>query len=159
MEMLLKPIGIVHSPFKEPSGTPIQPCFAEKAEGTVEVFDEFVPGLKDVEGFDRIYLLCWFHRAKPFKLHIIPYMETVERGLFSARAPSRPNPIGLSNVRLLGIEDNILRVSDLDILDGTPLLDIKPYAPRFDSFDAKRSGWLDNISEGNTRADDRFHKL
>ena len=156
--MLLKPIGIIHSPFKESSGAPIQPRFADGAEGTVEVFDEYAAGLKDLDGFDRIYLLCWFHRAKQHRLHVTPYLDTVERGLFATRAPSRPNPIGLSNVRLLGIEGNILTVSELDIIDGTPLLDIKPYCPRFDCYEAVRSGWLDDIPENHTKADGRFHK-
>jgi tRNA-Thr(GGU) m(6)t(6)A37 methyltransferase TsaA len=156
--MVLTPIGIIHSQFTESSGTPIQPRFADSAEGTVEIFDEYVPGLKDLEGFDRIYLLCWFHRARPYRLQLTPYLDTVERGLFATRAPSRPNPIGLSNVRLLGIEGNILRVEELDILDGTPLLDIKPYSPRFDCFEAAKSGWLDNVEEHRVRADGRFQK-
>ena len=135
-EMLLKPIGIIHSPITEPRGAPIQPRFAKGIEGTVEVFNEYVPGLKDISGFDRIYLLYWFHRAKQYRLSVTPYLDKTERGLFATRAPSRPNPIGLSNVRLLGIDGNILRISELDILDGTPLLDIKPYFPHIDERDS-----------------------
>jgi len=156
-DMLLKPIGIIHSPIIEPKGAPIQPRFAEGIEGTVEVFDEYVPGLKDVSGFERIYLLYWFHRARQFRLSVAPYLEKTEHGLFATRAPSRPNPIGLSNVRLLGIDGNILRISELDILDGTPLLDIKPYAQRFDSYETDRNGWLDDVASKEAKADNSFY--
>ena len=156
VEMHLKPIGIIHSPFAESGGTPIQVKFAGDVEGSIEFFEEFVPALKDLDGFERIWLLFWFDRAKEYKPLITPYLETVKRGLFATRAPSRPNPIGVSCVKLLGIKANILKIGGLDILDGTPLLDIKPYAPRFDCFEVSRSGWLDGVGDREARADGRF---
>ncbi len=155
----VRSIGIIHSPFTEAAGTPIQPRFAEDVEGNVEVFEEFAPGLKDLDGFERIWLIYWFDRSQPFKLMVKPYIDTVERGLFATRAPSRPNPIGISCVKLLGIDGNILRVSGMDILDGTPLLDIKPFIARFDSFQVSRSGWQDTIEDPHKKADNRFRKL
>ena len=157
MTLSLRPIGIIHTPFREPAGTPIQPVYAHEAVGTVEVFEHFAEGLADLEGFERIWLVYVCDRANDPKLRVVPYRDTRERGLFATRAPARPNPIGLSCVRLLGIEKSILQVSDLDILDGTPLLDIKPYVPAFDSFPGIRSGWLDKRYNERTVADQRFH--
>lgn len=154
----LKPIGIIHSPFKQAIGTPIQPAFAESAEGTVEIFDEYIDGLKDLDGFERVWLIYFFDRSKPFSLHVTPYMDTQKRGLFSTRAPSRPNPIGMSSVKLRNIRGNSLYIEQLDILDQTPLLDIKPYVPGFDRFDTVRNGWLQNVNADRHTADDRFHK-
>ena len=156
-EITYKPIGAVHSPFKEPEGTPIQPA-ASDALGTIEIFPEFVAGLKDLEGFSHIILLYHFHRAGRPELVVRPFMDTESRGIFAIRAPSRPNSIGFSVVRLLRIEGNILHVDGLDILDGTPLLDIKPYVPKFDSVDAERIGWLaENVHKvGSARDDGRF---
>lgn len=157
MTLEMKRVGVIHSPFDKPDGTPIQPVYAAQAEGTVEVFKPFVEGLADLEGFDRIWLLYWCHRSVAPRMRVIPYRDTQERGLFATRAPARPNPIGLSCVRLLGIDNGILRVSELDILDGTPLLDIKPYVPGFDSFPEARSGWLADERARRTLADERFH--
>ncbi len=154
--MKLKPIGVIRSPFTTPAGTPIQPTFAGGAEGTVEVFEKYAEGLKDLDGFDRIWLIYWFDRVSQVNLLVRPFMDTARRGLFATRAPCRPNPIGLSSVRLLRIEKNILHVADLDILDGTPLLDIKPYAARFDHLPAARSGWLDAVDPDNPTDDGRF---
>jgi tRNA-Thr(GGU) m(6)t(6)A37 methyltransferase TsaA len=154
--MLLQPVGVIHSPFKEMNGTPIQPAFAGGAEGTVEVFPQFREGLADLDGFDRIWLIYWFDRVGQMRLRVRPYLDDRERGLFSTRAPCRPNPIGMSCVRLLGISGNTLRVGELDILDGTPLLDIKPYAPRFDHFEVGRCGWMDEAQGHRTISDDRF---
>jgi tRNA-Thr(GGU) m(6)t(6)A37 methyltransferase TsaA len=122
----VKPIGVIHSPFQQATGTPIQPCAAKGAEGAVEVSNEFVPGLKDLAGFERIWLLYWFDRAalEVSGLVIKPYLDTTPRGVFATRAPARPNPVGLSPVRLLKIRGNILIIRDVDILDGTPLLDV-----------------------------------
>ncbi len=157
MTLEMKRVGVIHSPFDKPAGTPIQPVYAAQAEGTVEVFKPFVEGLADLEGFDRIWLLYWCHRSTAPRMRVIPYRDTQERGLFATRAPARPNPIGLSCVRLLDIDNGILRVSELDILDGTPLLDIKPYVPSFDSFPEARSGWLTEERTGRMIADGRFH--
>ena len=154
--MKVTPIGIIHSPHQHADGTPIQAALAAGVEGTVEVFEEFAAGLKDLAGFDRIWLVYWFDRAGPAQLVVTPYLDTTPRGLFATRAPARPNPIGFSPVRLLGITGRCLRVADLDVLDNTPLLDIKPYVPRFDRFDVTRCGWLDAASAKDCLADDRF---
>jgi tRNA-Thr(GGU) m(6)t(6)A37 methyltransferase TsaA len=156
--MEVKPIGIIHSPFTAAAGTPIQPVFAKGSEGTVEVYPEFQEGLADLDGFERIWLLFWLDRAAPYKLKVKPYMDETIRGLFSTRAPSRPNPIGMWCVKLLGVEGNVLKVAEIDALDETPLLDIKPYVGKVDCFDVKRSGWLDTIEHKNTKADERFYK-
>lgn len=156
--MEVKPIGIIHSPFQQPAGTPIQAVFAKGTEGSVEVFDEYAQGLKDLDGFERVWLIYWFDRCRDYNLAVIPYMDTQQRGLFSTRAPARPNPIGMSAVGLERIEGNKMYVRDMDILDGTPLLDIKPYSPKFDCFEVSRSGWLENAGGGDHKADRRFHK-
>ncbi|MGD8786884.1 MAG: tRNA (N6-threonylcarbamoyladenosine(37)-N6)-methyltransferase TrmO [Phycisphaerales bacterium] len=153
----INPIGVIHSPITSTDGAPIQPAFAQNHEGTVEVYEEFEEALLDLEGFERIWLLFWFDRASKFKLKVKPYMDDKPHGLFATRAPSRPNPIGLSCVKLLSVEKNILRVCEIDILDGTPLLDIKPYVGKFDCFEVKRNGWLDNVDKENTKADNRFY--
>jgi tRNA-Thr(GGU) m(6)t(6)A37 methyltransferase TsaA len=154
--MNVEAIGTIHSSFHETAGTPIQPAMASGARGRVEVFPQFRDGLKDLEGFDRVWLIYWFDRAAGARLRVVPFLDTEERGVFATRAPCRPNPIGLSPVRLLSIQDGVLEVADVDVLDGTPLLDIKPYTPRFDHFDVRRSGWLDSVHHGHCVADDRF---
>lgn len=156
--MQLIPIGIIHSPFKEAPGTPIQPIMASGMKGTVEVFPEYREGLKDLEGFERIWLIYCFHLAKPTKLLAKPFLDTVEHGIFAIRGPSRPNPIGMSCVKLISVNDGLLQISEIDVIDETPLLDIKPYATRFDSYDNIKCGWLDNVKNkaDNTLADSRF---
>jgi len=156
MELALRPIGVIHSTFKEPAGTPIQPCFADGTEGTVEVFCEYADGLHDLEGFDRIWLLYRLDRAPAPRLRVVPFLDEVQHGVFATRAPCRPNPIGLSCVRLLRIEHNLLTIGGPDILDGTPLLDIKPYVPEFDAFPQSRAGWFERRRAGRVLADDRF---
>ena len=153
----LKQIGIIHTPFNEPTGAPIQSVYAGGIAGTVEVFAPFVDGLADLEGFDRIWLLYWCDRTTEPGMRVVPYRDNRERGLFATRAPARPNPIGLSCVKLLGVEKSILTVTEIDVLNGTPLLDIKPYVPLFDSFPAARAGWHDQTTSTRTTADDRFH--
>ena len=159
-EIKYTPIGIIHSPFKEPKGTPIQPAGAEDIDGTVEVFPEYAEGLKDVEGFSHIILIYHFHLSKKSPLKVKPYMDNNAHGVFAMRGPSRPNPIGISIVRLVRIEENILHIRDVDIVDGTPLLDIKPYVPEFDIREVKKSGWLDkNVYKLSSSKDDgRFTK-
>jgi tRNA-Thr(GGU) m(6)t(6)A37 methyltransferase TsaA len=141
------PIGIIHSPHKTPEGTPIQPTGARDVEGSIEVFPEYAAGLADLAGFSHIILLYHFHLSKKFSLKVKPFLDNQKRGLFATRAPSRPNPIGLSVVRLMGITEGNLRVQDVDVIDGTPLLDIKPYVPEFDVCKVDRFGWI----EKNTR--------
>ena len=159
-EILIKPIGVIHTPFKEPRGTPIQPIKSAGAMGTIEVYPEYQPGLKDLDGFSHIILLYHFHLSSGFELTVTPYLDTERHGVFATRAPRRPNPIGLSVVKLGRIEGNMLHVINVDMVDGTPLLDIKPYVNEFDSIDDYRIGWLrDRINQkGIDAADDRFHK-
>lgn len=148
-------IGIIHSPFKEPEGTPIQPKAAQGIEGTVEIFKEFGEGLKDIDGFSHIILVYHFHLSKKPSLLVKPFMDDQIHGVFSTRAPNRPNPIGISVVQLIKVEENILYVKDLDIIEGTPLLDIKPYVPEFDLTDAGKKGWLQkNLGKLSTSKDD-----
>jgi tRNA-Thr(GGU) m(6)t(6)A37 methyltransferase TsaA len=156
--MQVKPIGIIHTPYREARGTPIQTPAGKGVRGWVEVFDEFVPGLKDLCGFERIWLLYWFHRAARGKLnlHVTPFLDKKTHGLFATRAPLRPNLIGISAVRLLSIRRNRLGISDIDILNGTPLLDIKPYIPQFDCFQVSRCGWVRDSSPIAVLADERF---
>jgi tRNA-Thr(GGU) m(6)t(6)A37 methyltransferase TsaA len=153
-----QPIGIVHSPFEGVGKVPIQPTAAAGIRATVTVFDQFAAGLKDLEGFSHVILLYHFHRITQTRLTVIPFMDDQPRGVFATRAPSRPNPIGLSIVKLLGIEGTVLHIENVDIVDGTPLLDIKPYVPQFDHHQAERTGWLENSKENikEKRSDDRF---
>ena len=159
-EIQYRPIGIIHSPFKEPRGTPIQPGASKGVEGTVEVFQEYAEGLEDLGGFSHVVLVYHFHRSKEPKLKVIPFMDDQIHGVFSTRAPSRPNPIGISVVRLINIEGNKLQIKDLDMIDGTPLLDIKPYVPEFDTMDTLKKGWLEkNIQKLSESKDDgRFQE-
>jgi len=158
MTIQFEPIGVIHSPFKELEGMPIQPKGAAGARGTVEVFESFKAGLDDLDGFSHVYLLYHFHLSRGFKLHVVPFMDDVPRGLFATRAPKRPNPIGISIVAIESVQDNMLHIRNVDVLDGTPLLDIKPYAPEFDAQENVRTGWLekDGKSVSVKRSDDRF---
>jgi tRNA-Thr(GGU) m(6)t(6)A37 methyltransferase TsaA len=153
-----RPIGRVHSPFTEMEDTPIQPSRARGAAGTVEVFPEYEEGLADLDGFSHIVLLCHLHRSSGYRLKVVPFLDTELRGLFATRAPRRPNPIGLSVVRLIGIEKNILSVADIDLIDGTPVLDIKPFVGEFDDRQDVRTGWLEAARSQRDRADGRFSK-
>ncbi len=144
-EILYWAIGIIHSEHKEEGKTPIQPVYAKGSRGYVELFPEFLDGLRDLNEFSHIYLIYHFHKAQQAKLVVKPYLQDVDHGVFATRAPCRPNPIGLSVVELLGIEDNVLHLDGVDILDGTPLLDIKPYTTKFDLHDVKKNGWQDEV--------------
>jgi tRNA-Thr(GGU) m(6)t(6)A37 methyltransferase TsaA len=158
MSILYRPIGVIHSSFGSIENMPIQPTAAVGIRGIVEVFAEFVDGLKDLDGFSHLILLYHFHRVGKAGLTVTPFLDTEPRGVFATRAPSRPNPIGLSVVRLLSVEENILCIENVDIVDGTPLLDIKPYVPKFDHYEGERIGWLASARNkvGETRADSRF---
>ena len=153
--MKVEPIGVIHSPFSEVAGMPIQPVFAADVEGVVEVFPRYQQGLKDIAGFERIWLVYWFHRSGTPKLIVTPFRDEHERGLFATRAPCRANPIGLSVVRLLEVAGNRLRIAGVDVLDGTTLLDIKPYVPEWDAFPESRTGWMQGAT-GRTLSDKRF---
>ena len=157
-ELKIRPIGIIHSPFTSPKGTPIQSAAGADVRATVEVYPEYAEGLQDLEGFSHLILLYYFHLAKPYSPTVLPFMDSVPHGLFATRAPSRPNPIGLSVVHLLSRKENILTVEEVDILDGTPLLDIKPYISDADLRQGTRKGWLEKKVERmhSTKDDSRF---
>jgi len=154
------PIGVIRSPFKSIEGMPIQSAAAKGVAGSVEIFEMFVDGLKYLEGFSHIILIYHFHRSRGYTLRVKPFMDDHLRGVFATRAPRRPNAAGISLVRLLRVEGSILRIEDVDILDGTPLLDIKPYVPAFDARKAVRTGWLSSRAGGLSavRSDKRFNK-
>jgi len=156
--IVFQPIGIIHTPFPEPKGIPIQPAGGAGIKATIEVFPEYQAGLADLEGFSHIALLYFFHKSEGYKLQVVPFMDTVKRGLFATRAPKRPNPIGLSVVQLDEIKDGILHIQNIDIVDGTPLLDIKPYVPEFDHQSNIRTGWLEDARKtvSKRRSDERF---
>jgi tRNA-Thr(GGU) m(6)t(6)A37 methyltransferase TsaA len=151
-------IGIIRTPFTELGGMPVQPPGARGVKGTVEVDARYEEGLKDLDGFSHIVLLYHFHESQGYALTVKPYMDDHDHGLFSTRAPRRPNPIGLSVVRLVRVTGSTLEVEDVDILDGTPLLDIKPFVPAFDVSPVERTGWLSSNSGrvSGMRSDDRF---
>ena len=155
---MFKPIGTIHSPFKNREGMPIQPAGAAGINGTIELFEEYHEGLKDLDGFSHIILLYLFHLSDGFDLEVVPFMDTQSRGVFATRAPRRPNPIGLSVVHLDRIEENVLHIQNVDILDGTPLLDIKPFVPEFDSQKDVRTGWLEKAGAtvADKKSDNRF---
>ena len=154
-EIKYKPIGVIHSPFKEPKGTPIQPAAATGIYGTVEVFPEYAKGLKDIGGFSHIILVYHFHLSQGSSLEAKPYMDNEAHGVFAMRGPVRPNPIGISVVRLERIEERTLHIQDVDIIDGTPLLDIKPYVPEFDIREVEKIGWLEKkVHKLSTSKDD-----
>jgi tRNA-Thr(GGU) m(6)t(6)A37 methyltransferase TsaA len=152
------PIGIIHSPFTEISGMPIQPNGARGIPGTVEIFREYKAGLRDITGFSHLFLLYAFHRCVSFSLTVTPFLDSNPHGVFATRAPKRPNAIGLSIVRLREVKETTLSVEDIDILDGTPLLDVKPYVPVFDAYPEAVSGWLEKNASGVDlfRSDQRF---
>ncbi len=156
MNIDYQPIGVVHSPYEDAEGAPIQPSRAKGVTGTVEVFEEYVEGLSDLDGFSHIILLCHLHKSSGYRLMVVPFLDTELRGVFATRAPCRPNPIGLSVVRLLGIEGNLLSIEGVDLLEGTPVLDIKPYVGEFDKPEDSRMGWLEAARMQTDVADDRF---
>ncbi len=155
MKVELTSISRIQSPYTQSVSTPIQPRWAAGIRGTVEVFPEFTLGLRDLDGFDRAWLVYWFDRAWAAQLAVVPYLDTQSRGIFATRAPSRPNAIGLSRVQPLAVDGNRLQVADLDVLDSTPLLDIKPFIPDYDVFPAERVGWYAQ-ARGTGKADERF---
>ncbi len=154
----IKPIGVIHSPHTTVEDMPIQPKGAKEVEGCVLVDDKYVDGLKDLEGFSHIYLLYSFHKVARTEMLVTPFMDKQMRGVFATRSPLRPNHIGISIVKLTRVDGNKVIVAGIDILDGTPLLDIKPYIEKFDAVKESESGWL-KASENeiiNKRSDDRF---
>ena len=159
-KIIINPIGIIHTPFKDIRNMPIQPLAAKGVAGTIELTPEYMDGLKDLEGFSYITLIYHFHKVSGYKLQVIPFMDTQKHGIFACKAPKRPNPVGISTVKLTGIEGNVIHVEQVDMLDGTPLIDIKPFYPRYDNReDTSSIGWLEkskDVPVENLRADERF---
>lgn len=155
----VRPIGVIRTPFVQATDTPIQPIAAEGVRGRIELDEEYVEGLMDLEGFSHITLVYLFHQIQGCALRVVPFMDTVEHGIFATRAPKRPNRIGISTVRLLGVAGNVVEVEQVDMLDGTPLLDIKPFYARYDHREGTRCGWLEgsrNVPVERLKADNRF---
>lgn len=158
-EIVLKPIGVIKTPHTDIKNMPIQPIAAEGIVGQIELLPEYVAGLKDLDGFSHITLLYHFHKISGYELQVVPFMDDVPRGIFSCKAPKRPNAIGTSTVRLLKIEGNIIHVEQVDMLNGTPLLDIKPFYPKYDNRTNVTIGWLEKNKDlplEALRSDDRF---
>ena len=157
-DIIMKKIGTIHTPFTVLQNMPIQPKGAKEIIGTIEIEKCYQEGLKDLEGFSHIYLIYQFHKAKRTALRVTPFMDNTERGVFATRSPLRPNHIGLSIVRLKKVEGRILTVQGVDILDGTPLLDIKPYIAPFDEVKESTTGWMKATEQevSKKRSDDRF---
>jgi tRNA-Thr(GGU) m(6)t(6)A37 methyltransferase TsaA len=156
-----RPIGIIHTAFMSPEGMPIQGALAQEARGWIEIFPKYADGLKDVEGFSHLILLYVFHRSQGYRLIAKPFLEEIPRGLFSIRAPRRPNPIGFTVVKLLGRKDNRLDIAGVDMIDGTPLLDIKPYISDIDAHMDTKNGWISGKMRGDggkRLSDGRFGK-
>lgn len=149
--IIFSPIGVIRSEHTVAKQTPIQPTYAKGCQGRAEILPQFAQGLRDLEGFSHLYLIVHLHRAPPPQLIVKPFLQDVERGVFSTRAPCRPNAIGLSIVELIGIEGTVLHLDGVDILDGTPLLDIKPYCAKFDRIDHTRNGWQDEVDEATAQ--------
>ena len=160
MDVIYRSIGTVRSPFTQAAGMPIQPSRAQGAEGCLELEPEFWPGLKDLDGFSHLLLVSHLHRTGAAQLQVVPFLDTQARGIFATRAPARPNPIAISLLRILGIEPGRVRVADLDLLDGTPILDIKPYVPEFDARLDVRIGWYADAAckDQQVVADERFSR-
>lgn len=158
MNVVFQSIGTIKTPFKSKEDMPVQSKACEGIAGKVILNKELTDGLDDLTGFSHIFLLYFFHQAKDYKLKVKPFLDNQERGLFATRAPQRPNAIGISVVKLIKIESNILYIENVDIIDGTPLLDIKPYCSHFDCFEEVANGWLKDKAQylNKCRSDKRF---
>jgi tRNA-Thr(GGU) m(6)t(6)A37 methyltransferase TsaA len=158
-DITYKPIGSIRTPFKKQAGMPIQPSGAQGVRGTVKIKKDYIGGLKDLEGFSHIILIYQFHLSQGYSLNVTPFLDDQLRGVFATRAPRRPNSIGLSIVKLNAVEGDILEIENVDIVDGTPLLDIKPYIPEFDAQTAVKTGWLAEVDEQvkQVKSDNRFN--
>ena len=155
----IKPIGIIHTPFNDIEGMPIQPLAAKGVKGYIELFSEYIEGLTDLAEFSHITLLYHLHKINGYNLMVKPFMDNKEHGIFATKSPKRPNAIGLSTVKLLGIENNVIHIEMVDMLNGTPLIDIKPFFSKFDNRTNTKSGWLENqlnIPIKELRSDERF---
>ena len=158
MDIIYKPIGVIHTSFNSLGEMPIQPTSDASGPGLVEIFPEFTDALRDLEGFSHIYLLYHFHKVRQSQLVVTPFLDSNPHGIFATRAPARPNPLGLSLVKLIRIDRNQVYVEGVDVLNETPLLDIKPFVPEFESVQDVRIGWLEQVRDKirSQRSDDRF---
>jgi len=158
-QIIIHPIGIIHTPHTDVKNMPIQPIAAEGIKGYIEILPQYIAGLKDIEGFSHLTLLYHFHKISGYELEVVPFMDTESHGIFSCKAPKRPNAIGLSTVRLISVEGNKIHIEQVDMLDGTPLIDIKPFYPRYDNRENVEIGWLEknkNLPLEVLRSDERF---
>lgn len=158
-QIIINPIGIIHTPFDDINNMPIQPLAAKGIKGHIELSPEYLEGLTDLEGFSHITLLYHFHKINGYHLMVKPFMDNKEHGIFATKSPKRPNAIGYSTVKLLGVENNVIHIEMVDMLNGTPLIDIKPFFSKFDNRTNTKSGWLDNqvnILNRDLRSDTRF---
>lgn len=158
-QIVYKPIGYIQTPFQRPENMPIQPSAAEGTTGKVVLYHDFTAGLKDLEGFSHAYLIYHLHLSKGFSLQVIPFLDKKPRGLFATRAPKRPNPIGISIVQIERIENNVIHISNIDMVNNTPLLDIKPFIPNFDNPEKVKTGWFAKVSSNfpKRKSDNRFN--
>ena len=158
-EITIKPIGTIFTPHTSIEGMPIQPLAAKGVRGFIKLLPEYTEGLKDLEGFSHITLLYHFHKIEGFELVVTPFMDTQVHGIFACKAPKRPNAIGISTVKLISINENVIIIEQVDMLDGTPLIDIKPFYPRYDNRLNTKTGWLGKLKElpvEKLRSDERF---
>jgi len=153
-----KPIGIIRSPFRKLEGMPIQTIGARGVKGSIELDPDLEPGLKDLEEFSHIILIYYFHLSRGYSLHVLPFLDNSLRGVFATRVPKRPNGLGLSVVKLARVHANVIEIEDVDVIDGTPLIDIKPFVPQFDNRDTERAGWFSKRAHMavEVKADKRF---
>ncbi len=158
MKIELNPIGIIHTPFKTVENMPIQPSAAKDVTGTIEIFHEYADGLCDLDGFSHIYIIFHLHKVKSYKLKVIPFLDTVERGIFATRSPARPNAVGLSVAEIVSVKENIIEIRGVDMLDGSPVIDIKPFVPDFDDYGKIRIGWFEGKAGNASKilSDERF---
>ncbi|WP_338357974.1 tRNA (N6-threonylcarbamoyladenosine(37)-N6)-methyltransferase TrmO [Yeosuana marina] len=158
-QIIINTIGIIHTPFNSIKGMPIQPFAAEGVKGHIELFPEYTQGLTDLEGFSHITLVYHLHKINGYDLMVKPFMDNKEHGIFATKSPKRPNAIGISTVKILEIKHNVIHIEMVDMLNGTPLIDIKPFFSKFDNRTDTKSGWLDNqgdIPITKLRSDERF---
>jgi tRNA (adenine37-N6)-methyltransferase len=157
--IIINPIGIIHTPHTDIKNMPIQPIAADGIKGYIELLPEYLRGLKDLEGFSHLTLIYRFHKITDYALEVIPFMDDKLRGVFATKAPKRPNAIGISTVKLISIDRNIIHVEQVDMLDETPLIDIKPFYPRYDNRENVKIGWLEKNKDlhlDKLRSDERF---
>ena len=160
MNIELESIGTIHTEFKKIEGMPIQPTGAKGVKGTIKIKEKYAEGLKDLDGFSHIHLIYLLHKVEGYMLEVKPFMDNDTHGVFATRSPKRPNRIGMSVVKVIDVKDNSIYIENVDILDGTPLLDIKPYVPQLyeDTIDELRIGWFETKHQKakSQKSDDRF---